>query len=145
MQNQKEIAKINHFLSLVLPIVIEIVKTILQSIDCEVKQKGRGLDMVFSIKAGKKEAEFYLQNLFLEIASIDRDEVPLRFDENLREFDYFLAKTARLAASKLNVLFHLLEEDDVDTAIENITKDAKQYERLRIWKFDQKPSSERQL
>ena len=138
MQSQEEIEKINRFLCMVLPIVTEIVKTILRSLDYEVIQKGHGLDLVFSIKAGKKEAEFYLHNLFLEVVTVDRDEVPLRFDENLRDFDYFLAKTDRLVASKLNVLFHLFGEEDVDAAIENITKDAKQYERIRIWKVDQK-------
>jgi hypothetical protein len=138
MQDQKEIERINRFLCMVLPVVTEIVKTILQSLDYEVIQKGHGLDLVFSIKAGKKEAEFYLHNLFLEIATVDRDEEPLRFDENLRDFNYFLAKTARLVVSKLNVLFHFFGEDDLDAAIENITKDAKQYERIRIWKVDQK-------
>ncbi|MCX5638849.1 MAG: hypothetical protein NTX52_14320 [Planctomycetota bacterium] len=138
MQSQEEIEKINRFLCMSLPIVTEIVKTILQSLNYQVIQKGHGLDLVFSIKAGKKEAEFYLHNLFLEIVTIDRDEEPLRFDENLRDFDYFLAKTARIIASKLNVLFHLFGEEDLDAAIENITKDAKQYERIRIWKVDQK-------
>jgi hypothetical protein len=145
MQNQKEIAKINHFLSLVLPIVIELLRTILRATGCEVKEEGTGPDLVFGIKSGQKHVEFYLQNLLLEIATVDRDEEPLRFDERLMDFDFFLAKTSHLVQSKLNVLFHLLGEDDVDTAIENITKDAKQYERIRIWRFDQKPSSERQL
>lgn len=138
MQSQEEVEKINRFLCMSLPIVTEIVKTILQSLNYQVIQKGHGLDLVLSIKAGKKEAEFYLHNLFLEIVTVDRDEEPLRFDENLRDFDYFLAKTARLVASKLNVIFHLFGEEDVDAAIANITKDAKQYERIRIWKVDQK-------
>jgi hypothetical protein len=145
MQNQMEIEKINRFLCMVLPIITEIVKTILQSLNYQVIQKGHGLDLVFSIKSDKKEAEFYLHNLFLEIATVDRDEEPLRFDERLRDFDFFLAKTARVVESKLNVLFHLFGEEDVDAAIENITKDAKQYERIRIWRLDRKPSSERQL
>jgi len=145
MQNQKEIDKINGFLCMALPIVTEIVKTILRSLGYEVSQKGHGLDLVFSIKSDKKEAEFYLHNLFLEIAAVDRDEEQLRFDEGLRDFDYFLAKMARVVESKLNVLFHFFGEDDVDAAIKNITADAKKYERIRIWRFDQKPSSERQL
>jgi hypothetical protein len=70
--------------------------------------------------------------------SLDRDEVPLRFDERLRDFDYFAAKTARIVTSKLNVLFHLFKEDNADKAIENISQLANQYERIRIWKFDQK-------
>jgi len=140
MQNQKEIEKINRFLCMVLPIIVDVVKTILRTLDFQITEKGRGLDLVFSIKRGKKEAEFYLQNLLLEIATVDRDENPLRFDENLLNFDYFLAKMVRVTQSKLNVLFHLFGEADVDAAIENITKDAKQYERIRIWRFDQKPT-----
>lgn len=80
--------------------------------------------------------KFYLHNLFLEIATVDRDENPLRFDENLRDFDYFLAKTARVVESKLNVLFHVFSKEDIDAAIESISQDAKQYGRIRIWKFD---------
>jgi len=138
MQNQKEIAKINHFLSLVLPIVVDVVRTILQSFDCQIKEEGHGLDLAFSIKSGEKEIKFFMHNLLMEIATIDRDEDPLRFDENLWNFDFFLAKTVRLTQNKLQVLFHLLGEEDVDAAIENITQDAKQYERIRIWRFDQK-------
>jgi hypothetical protein len=72
----------------------------------------------------------------MEIATVDRDENPIRFDENLRAFDYFLAKMARVIQSKLNVLFKLLAEENPDIALEKITQMAKDYERIRIWKFD---------
>jgi len=143
MQDKNEIAKINHFLSVVSPMVVGVVKTILQSLDWQVEQKGDGLDMVFAIKQDEKAAQFYLHNLFLEIATIDRDEQPLMFDENLRDFDYFLAKMARLIQSKLNVLFQLLGRQDIDAAIEIITKDSKQYERIRIWRFDENDSEQK--
>lgn len=138
MQIDNEIKRINNFLTIVLPLVVDVTKRILQSLDFQVTEKGRGLDTVFAIKAAEKEAEFHLHNLFLEIATIDRDEEPLRFDEKLRDSDYFLAKMVRTLESKLRVLFHLFGEEDVDTAIENIARDAKQYERIRIWKFDHK-------
>jgi len=137
MQDKNEIAKINHFLSVVSPMVVEVIKTILQSLDWQVEQKGDGLDMVFAIKQDEKTAQFYLHNLFLEIATIDRDSQPLMFDENLRDFDYFLAKTARIVASRINILLRLIKAENVDAAIENIVQDAKQYERVRIWRFDQ--------
>jgi len=140
MQNQNEITKINHFLRLVSPIVVGQVKMILQSTGLEVKEEGCSADLAFSIKTGEKEVKFYLQNLLLEIATIDRDGQPLRFDENLRDFEFFLTKTTRLTESKLNVLFRLLGEENIDTAIERISQDAKQYERIRIWRFDQKPT-----
>mgnify|MGYP000492180824 CR=1 FL=1 len=102
-------------------VVIGQIKMILQSTGLEVKEEGCGADLTFSIKSGEKEVKFFLQNLLLEIATIDRDEKPLRFDENLRDFDFFLAKTARLAQSKLRVLFHIFGEEDVDVAIEKIS------------------------
>jgi hypothetical protein len=143
MQDENEIAKINHFLAVVSPIVVDVVKTILQSLDWQVKQQGCGLDIVFAIKQDKKEAQFYLHNLFLEIVTIDRDAQPLMFDENLRDIDYFLAKMARGIQSKLNVLFKMFGHEDMDAAIDSITKDSKQYERIRIWRFDSKPTVEK--
>lgn len=141
MQSQEEISKINYFLSAILPIVVRSVKTVLQSTGLEVEEKGRGLDIAFHIKSGKREADFLLHNLLLEIATIDRDETPLRFDERLNDFDYFLAKTARLTQSKLNILGHFLSEENPESAIEKIKKVANRYERIRIWRLDQKESS----
>jgi hypothetical protein len=138
MQNQIEIEKINNFLSLVSPVVVAIVKTILQTLGCDIKEEGSGLDLAFHIKSEGKEVRFFLNNLLLEIATVDRDEDPLQFDENLRDFNYFLRNMAHVVESKLNVLFQLFGQDDVEAAIENISKDAKQYERIRIWKVDQK-------
>ena len=120
MQNQKEITRINSFLTMVLPIVIDVTKGILQSSDFQIMEKGHGLDLVFSIKSSKKEAEFYLHNLFLEIATVDRDEAQLRFNENLRDFDYFLAKMVRTVESKLRALFHLFGGEDVETGLEKL-------------------------
>jgi hypothetical protein len=139
MQNQNETLKINEFLNLVAPLVFEITKKVLQSFGWQVIQKGSGLDTVFSIKAGDKEVEFYLHNLLLEIATVDRDEEPLVFDERLRDFDYFVEKAARITESKLKILFKLLAEENADTAIEKITQMAKDYQRIRIWKIDQNP------
>ena len=138
MQNQIVIEKINNFLSLVSPVVVAIVKTILQTLSCKVKEAGSGLGLAFHIKSEGKEVRFFLNNLLLEIATVDRDEDPLQFDENLRDFNYFLRKAAHVMESKLNVLFQLFGQDDVEAAIENIGQLAKQYERIRIWKVNQK-------
>ena len=140
-QNYDQTVKTSHFLAMASPIVVEIVKSMLRTNGCQIEQKGSGLGLALSIKKDEKEAEFYLQNLLLEIATIDRDETPLRLDENLRDFDYFLAKMVRIVESKLNVLLHLFGEEDVEAAIAHITKDAKQYERIRIWRFDQKKAT----
>jgi len=132
MQNQNEIAKINYFLCVVSPIIVGHMKMLCQSTGAKVREQGRGLDLFLLIKYGKKKIKFFLHNLFLEIATVDRDDDPLRFDERLREFDFFLAKMTRLAQNKLKILFHLLLEEDVDAAIENISQNANEYERIRI-------------
>ena len=137
MQNLKDSVKINHFLQAVTPIVVDLVQAILKSADWQIERKGEGLDTSFSIKAGDKETVFYLHNLLLEIASIDRDQNPMRFDERLRDFDYFIEKTIRLTESKLKILFQLFGSDDIEKAIENIEQTAGQYERIRILRFDQ--------
>lgn len=137
MQDRNELSKINRFLHMVSPIVIAQVKRILQSAGLQVEERGSGSDLVFIIKSGEKEIMFSPYNLLMEIASIDRDEVPLRFDENLEDFGFFLDKMARLTQSKLQILFKLLAEDDVEKVIDNISRDAEQYQRIRIWRFDQ--------
>jgi len=142
MQESKEIAKINHFLSMVLPLVTELVSAILRSSGVEIRKEGSGLDTAFSISRGEKGAKFYLHNLLLEIATLDRDEDPLRFDERLCDFDFFVAKMANAIQSKLRILFHVLEKDDIKAAVESISRDAKFYERVRIWQFDQGKAAE---
>ena len=137
MQDNEQQIKITGFLHMALPVVTDIIRTFLKTFDWEVKEEGLWLDLVFRIKSGPKEIKFFMHNLMLEIVTIDRDENPLRFDEGLRDFDYFLTKTARLVQSKLGILLQLFGQDDVDAAIENVCRDAKQYERIRIWRFDQ--------
>ena len=141
MQDHNEISRINRFLHMVSPIVIGQVKMILQSTDLQVEERGSGSDLIFIIKSGEKEIHFSPYNLLLEIVSVDRDQVPLRFDENLQDFGFFLDKMARLTQSKLQILFKLLAEDDVEKAIDNISQNAEQYQRIRIWRFDPEKSS----
>jgi hypothetical protein len=137
MQEQIEITKINQCLAEVGPIIVGITKAILHAVGCKVEDEGSGLDLAFSIKSDGTTLKFYLRNLLLEIVTVDRDEEPLRFDEGLKDFDYFLAKMGRAINSKLRVVFEVLKEDDLDAAVENICKDSKDYERIRIWRFDQ--------
>ena len=142
MQSQNETAKINHFLCVVSPIVVVHMKMLVQSTGAKVREQGRGLDLTLLIKSGKKKVRFNLQNLFLEIATVDRDDDPLKFDERLHDFQFFLAKMTRVAQGKLKILFHLLLEEDLDAAIEKIGRDARQFERVRIWRLDRNKASQ---
>jgi hypothetical protein len=135
--------RVDGFLYLTITAVVDVVSKILQSAGCDVECKGQGLGMVFSIKHGEKDIHFHIHNLLLEIATLDRDEHCLQFEEKLKDFDYFVHKTNQLIDSKLKILFELLFEDDFDKAKENIAKLGDNYERIRIWHIDQdkKPES----
>ena len=142
-QKEQDNERINRFIYLVLPLVTAFVKTILESCGLQVEKQGQGLDTAFSISKDSKNTKMYLHNLLLEIATIDRDEKPLRFDERLQDFDFFMTKAARLIESKLRILFHLLGQEDMDKAIEKITQEAKHYQRIRILKIDQKKQDDK--
>ena len=74
---------------------------------------------------------------YVVITSVDRDARYLRFDEKLKDFDYFVHKTNQLIDSKLKILFQILFENDFDKAKENIARLGDDYERIRIWELDQ--------
>jgi hypothetical protein len=94
------------------------------------------------VKAVDKEIELYLRNLLFEIVTVDRDAEPLVFDETILDFGIFMNKTVHLVASKLKILFHLLSEEDVEAAFDKITQEAKNYQRIRILRFDQNPQKQ---
>ena len=133
-------SKIKHFLQLNSAVIADLVEAILKSTSWQIQRKGQGLDTVFSIKVDDKETVFYLQNLLMEIATIDRDENPLRFDEQLNDFKYFIKKTVCLIQSKLTILFELLGRDDLEQAIDNIEQHSDHYQRISILRLDQKPT-----
>jgi len=141
MQDKSEITEINDFLSLTGPAITAQVKMILQSAGLKVKETGRGPDLTFTLKSGHKNVEFCPQNLLMDIATVDRNEEPLRFDRDLRDFDYFLAKKARVIESRLKVVFQFLTEDNLDVAVDNINRNMKKDERIRIWRFNRNKSS----
>lgn len=140
MRKLNDSAKINLFLQATAPLVIDIVGAILNSTNWQIERKGKGLDTFFSIKAGDNETVFYIHNLLLEIATVDRDQNPLRFDQRLEDIDYFIEKMVRLSESKLNILFQLFGNEDIEKAIAKIEKNSDQYERIRIMRFDQNPA-----
>ncbi len=138
MQEKSKTMEINVFLSLTGPAIVAQVKMILQSAGLKVRETGCGPDLTFILKSGHKEIEFCPHNLLMDIAAIDRNEVPVRFDTNLRDFEHFLTKKARVIESRLKVVFQFLTEDNMDVAVDNINRNAKKDERIRIWRFDRK-------
>jgi len=134
MDKDQEAIKIAGFLTVAAPTITRLAKMVLESRRYQVREEGAGLELVLAISTGHGEVKFYLRNLFLEVATLDRDEEPLRFDEDLLDFGYFLSKTADLIRSKLRLLLHLLETESVEEACKKIQADSAGYERVRIWR-----------
>jgi hypothetical protein len=134
MDKDQEAIKIAGFLTVAAPIITRLARMVLEGHGYQVKEEGTGLELALSISTGHGEVRFFLRNLFLEIATLDRDEEPLRFDEDLLDFGYFLSKTADLIRSKLKLLLHLLETESVEEACRKIQADSAGYERVRIWR-----------
>jgi len=140
MRNQTEIAKISRFLAVMSPVIAGLPRMLIEAAGMQIEEKGTGMELEYIIKSRDKQVSFYLHNLFLEVATIDRDEKPLRFDERLEDFDYLVDKIIRCTCSKLKVLFLLLGEKDPATAVEKILQQADNYQRIRVWRFDQPDS-----
>jgi hypothetical protein len=138
MPDQADSLKISQFLAVMTPVITATIKKLLRSHGLNVKEQGWGLKTAFVIKSGEKQAEFHLHNLLLEIATIDRDERPLRFDEKLTDIDYFIAKTIRITDDKLKILIAVLSEENPNVAIEKMRKETNRYERINFWTVDPK-------
>lgn len=137
MQTEQDITKIAGFLSMVGPAIIDSLELIFRDAGLNVQKKGSGLDTSFHIKVGEMEHVLCLHNLLLEVATIDRDETSLRFDEKLLDFSYFLIKLSNIVNGRLNILFTLLEhKGDIEKAVESIAATSANYERIRIIMID---------
>lgn len=138
MKNEEKIAL---FLTVEGSMIISGIRMMLEACGFEVIQSGKGLETKFNIKQDKFTATMFLRNAFLEIATIDRDEKSLRFDQRLVNPDYTAWKIAEVVNSKLTALMATLKSPkDGGKALEQLKKMAEQgvYERVRIWEIDRK-------
>ena len=112
--------KVATFLSATGKVIAEIVRLLLVRFGCEVLANGQGLELQYNVACGDMKATLYFRNLYLEIATIDRDAEPLQFDEKLSDYSYFLSKASFVIRSKLEILLKLLKSDDVNKTIDEI-------------------------
>jgi hypothetical protein len=138
MKNTDDRSRIHHFLSVAGPIVIELLTRILRLDGLATKVEGRGLDTILAFRdpMTNNEVKLCLHNLLLEIATVDRDEEPLRFDDRLNDFAFFLSKSIHHINSKLEVLFRLIGRKNIQEAISGVEELAAKYERIRILRLD---------
>jgi hypothetical protein len=118
-----KLIKIGQFLVATSGFIKEVVKIMLEMSGCTVTEHNDGLNLCYKIQYKDNEVCLFFRNLYLDIATIDRDAEPLEFDRQLNDFNYFLTKTVSTIHLRLKTLLKLLKHDDVDKAIENILKD----------------------
>lgn len=133
-KTEKDRQQTEKFLNLAGGLITGIVRRILLEKRFKVKEKGEGLALVFETYQDDSSlrAEFRFHNLFLEIATKDRDAEALEFDERLVDSGYSLFKTLRLVESKIKTLLLVMSEENPRKGIEKVMKLAPQYERLRV-------------
>jgi hypothetical protein len=126
---------IDRFIELFSDGIIKTVMTLFEAMEIEAVLEGEGIESCIHVKNGEKSCDFFMGNLLLEIATIDRDDRPLVFDKALIDPDRFYEKSSKAITSKLAVLMPLLMADDHKKAIEDV-KNMKGYERIRIIEVD---------
>lgn len=136
MQDPNEIEKINDFLSQAAPFVISQVKMLFESLGLEIKEEGSGADLAFLIKSGKTKLKFLPYNMMLDIASIDRKATPLKFDQNVWDLSFFLAKTGHVVETRMRFIFQMLTANNTDEAVERVCRLIKSGEEVHIWELD---------
>jgi len=117
--------KVAAFLSATEKVIAEIVRQLLVRFDCKVSVKGQGLELQYDVACGDMKATLFFRNLYLEIATLDRDAEPLQFDEKLSDYTYFLSKASFIIRSKLEILLKLLKSDDINRTIDDIYEEFK--------------------
>ncbi|PIU51037.1 hypothetical protein COS91_06555 [Candidatus Desantisbacteria bacterium CG07_land_8_20_14_0_80_39_15] len=135
-KTEEDRIKIENVLRVAYQFVPSVVKKILEREGFEVEEQGEGLELSYRVKgADDISAVFCLRNLFLEIATRDRDEEPLEFDEELSNFSFFMFKTAKVMETKLK-LFVAILKNGPDMTPEEMKKIVPEGTRIRVAKFD---------
>ena len=132
---ETENIRIAQFLSATSDFIKGAVRKILMMAGCKIVEQGNGLNSCYEIRYKDNKACLFFRNLYLEIATKDRDVEPLEFDERLRDYEYFLSKTSHVIKSKLEILLKFLRSTDTEKTIDDIFKEFSG-ERIIIEKVD---------
>ncbi len=134
------------YAAMTLPIVIKILEDVFKEYNIEYKMEGKAWKTMFHLKKGDNGAEFFLDNLLLEIVTVDRDEVPLRFNKKILESPQnWMDKTMDILESKLAMLLPMLDGMSKEEIIAHVQQQgAGKYERIRIIEVDAKQIKENQ-
>ena len=134
-KTEEDRMKIENVLRVAYKFVPSAIKDILENEGFKVEEQGKDLDLSYKVSGtGDFHAVFYFHNLFLEIATKDRDDDPLEFDEGLSSFGCFMLKSVKVIDSKLRLFTAILKKGP-DISGEEIKKIVPEGTRVRVTKL----------
>jgi hypothetical protein len=108
-QIRSKYEKINHCLNKVAPVVLRLLVTTFKDNNIDYKLMGKGLDLKYELRKNKLSSAMFLHNLFIEIATTDRDLEPLRYDYRLDNPAFLLNRVLGVVASKVAPILPLMD------------------------------------
>ena len=128
------------------PVVKGCVQHILKKEGYSWETKEKGWEEFFEITVKNRSdttVQFFLHNLYLEIATKDRDDELLEWDMKLFDFSFFREKVIRIIFEKIRPLFIALSTDDTEKLKKKLRQFAKDEGfRMRMAIFDENKGSE---
>jgi hypothetical protein len=100
------------------------------------QEEGQGPDTTITVTRNGNTSVYILWNTLIEIASIDIDDVPLRFDEGLWDYYYFVKKMKEVVEIRIRVILGSLNAKNSDDLREHLKKcyETGDYERICRWR-----------
>ena len=141
-QAKWESHKISMFLVKAAPLIMTLLEMTFRHYGIGFTRGGKGLSMKYDLKKGKLSSKMFLNNLFLEVATVDRDSNPLRYDHRLNSFQFFMNRVKDVINSKLAVLLPLMDGKSPEEAGKIAKKLHPDYERFVMKMVDQDLSEE---
>jgi len=123
-----EYDKIDQCLKKAAPLALKLLEAAFTDNNIDFTLTGTGLDMKYELSKGKFGSSMFMRNLLLEIATVDRDTEPLRYDYRLDDMEFLFRRIVETVGSKLAVLLPVMN----GKGIKSVRKLAPNYERLKI-------------
>lgn len=140
-----EFEKIDRCIKKIAPLVLATLQSVFKEHGMAYELTGKGSDLKYTLKKGPIECSMFLRNLFLEIATIDRDTTPLYYDTRCDNPEFLAKRMYDIVGSKLAPLLPLMSGTD-PSQIEKIAwQSHPNYERFRVTLLKDIPMSKAML
>ena len=126
---------ITSFLGFFGPLILDSVESIFAENNISFKKNYNGIRTTYKLGSNDHEIIFFTENMFLEIATTDRDNNQPRFDTDLYDHEYLLAKIVDVINGKMRMLLPVLNGEDIHKVANKLGKE-KCYSRISVLEID---------